>query len=382
MPTDSLKEAMDHWLPTAISLAIALGAAAIDYRAGMAALRRLVRNRPVAAVFTSAADGPGAAVAALLATQLVLQSAPNDLPWMAPLRHATMLFLIGAATGLLAQLAAAIADAVAVRYPVGVVNNLAARRVVTQTRVLTRTLVSVIVVVGIAFALLTFPGVRNIGASLLASAGIAGLVLGVAAKPILGNLLAGLQIAISQPIRIDDVVIVEGEWGRIEEIGRTYVVVAIWDQRRLIVPLQQFIEKPFQNWTRASSDILGTVFLWVDYGMPVDPLRQELKRICEAAPGWDGRVCLVQVTDTSERSMQLRALVSSADASRNWDLRCLVREKLIDFIRREYPAFLPRVRAAMTHDSSPDASADRRQPEPFTPNQPRQERDSALQARP
>jgi small-conductance mechanosensitive channel len=351
MLTDSLREIMDHWLPTAISLAIALAAAAIAWRAGMAVLRRLVRHRPVAQVFVQCGESAGAAVAALLATQLVLQSAPRDLPWMGPLRHVTALLLIGAVTLLVARLAAAISDAVAVRYPVGVADNMAARRILTQTRVLTRTLISVIIVVGVSLALLTFPGVRNIGASLLASAGIAGLVLGVAAKPILGNLLAGLQLAISQPIRIDDVVIVEGEWGKIEEIGRTYVVVAIWDQRRLIVPLQHFIEKPFQNWTHVSSDILGTVFLWVDYGMPVDPLRSELRRICEAAPEWDRRVCLIQATDASEHSMQLRVLVSSADASRNWDLRCMVREKLIDFIRREYPQFLPQVRAHLTHSS-------------------------------
>jgi small-conductance mechanosensitive channel len=214
--------------------------------------------------------------------------------------------------------------------------------------VLTRVLGTIVVVVGIALALLTFPGVQKIGASLLASAGIAGLVLGIAAKSILGNLLAGLQLAFSQPISIDDVVIVEGEFGKIEEIGRTHVVVALWDQRRLIVPLTHFIEKPFQNWTRVTSDILGTVFLWVDYGMPVDPLRAELRRICEAAPEWDRRLCLIQVTETSEGAMQLRALVSAADASRNWDLRCIVREKLIDFIHREYPEHLPRVRSEVT----------------------------------
>jgi len=204
---------------------------------------------------------------------------------------------------------------------------------------------SIFVLLGIAFALLTFPDVRNIGTSLLASAGIAGLVVGIAARPALANLLAGLQIALTQPIRIDDVVIVEGEWGRIEDIGRAFVTVAIWDQRRLVVPLQYFIEKPFQNWTRSSSEILGTVFLWVDYGMPLDALRAELKRLCEETPLWDKRVCLIQVTEVSERAMQVRALVSAADAGRAWDLRCLVREGLLDYIRREHPQFFPRVRA-------------------------------------
>jgi small-conductance mechanosensitive channel len=279
----------------------------------------------------------------------VLQSALNSLPWIETARHLEALLLIAAATWLALRMTAAIVEAVAVRYPSNAEDNLAARRIQTQTRVLTGMLASIIVLIGISFAFLTFPGVRNIGASLLASAGIAGLVLGVAAKSILGNLLAGLQLAFSQPIRIDDFVTVEGEFGRIEEIGRTYVVVAIWDQRRLIVPLQQFIEKPFHNWTRVTGDILGTVILWVDYGMPLEPLRDELRRICEAAPEWDKRVCVLQVTDASAEAMQLRALVSSASASRNWDLRCQVREKLIDFIKREYPACLPRLRAEVTN---------------------------------
>jgi small-conductance mechanosensitive channel len=349
MDTNALKDVLSQWMAPAISAAIALTVVAIAYRAGVAVLRRLTRNRPAAAIFVKRAEGPGLAVAALLALQAVLQSAPNHLPWIEPVRHFEALLLIAAATWLAVRMTIAIAEAVAVRYPATVTDNLAARRIQTQTRVLTRSLASLVLLIGVAFALLTFPGVRNIGASLLASAGIMGLVLGIAAKPILGNLLAGLQIALSQPIRIDDVVIVEGEFGRIEEIARTYVVVAIWDQRRLIVPLQHFIEKPFQNWTHATSEILGTVFLWVDYGMPLEPLRAELRRICEAAPEWDQRVCAIQVTEASEEAMQLRALVSSADASRNWDLRCHVREKLIDFIRREYPAFLPRLRAEVTN---------------------------------
>ena len=353
MDAAAFKDVLSQWMAPAISAAIALTIVAIAYRAGVAVLRRLTRNRPASAVFVKRAEAPALAVAALLAVQGVLQSAPNDLPWVGAVRHLEALLLIAAVTWLAVRMTIAIAEAVAVRYPANVMDNLAARRIQTQTRVLTRTLGSFAVLIGIAFALLTFPGVRNIGASLLASAGIAGLVLGIAAKPILGNLLAGLQIALSQPVRIDDVVIVEGEWGRIEEIGRTYVVVAIWDQRRLIVPLQYFIEKPFQNWTHATSEILGTVFLWVDYGMPLDPLRAELRRICESNPDWDKRLCAIQVTDANEKAMQLRALVSSADASRNWELRCLVREKLIEFIRREHPAFLPQLRAEVTSPGEP-----------------------------
>ena len=186
---------------------------------------------------------------------------------------------------------------------------------------------------------------RQIGASLLASAGVAGLVAGIAARPVLGNLIAGLQIALSQPIRLDDVVVIQGEWGRIEEITGTYVSVRLWDQRRLIVPLQWFIENPFTNWTRNSSQIIGTVFLYVDYRMPLAPLREELARIVEHAPEWDGRVQVLQVTDATERAMQLRVLVSSLDSGLNWDLRCRVREGLLDFMQQHYPQYLPRARA-------------------------------------
>src|SRR5258706_10199305 len=206
----------------------------------------------------------------------------------------------------------------------------------------------VIVIIGVGGALMTFPNVRQIGASLLASAGVAGLVAGIAARPVLGNLIAGLQIALSQPIRLDDVVVIQGEWGRIEEITGTYVSVRLWDQRRLIVPLQWFIENPFSNWTRSSSQIIGTVFLYVDYRMPLEPLRAELGRIVEQAPEWDRRVQVLQVTDAGERAMQLRVLVSSQDSGLNWDLRCRVREGLVDFIQTHYPQYFPRARAEVS----------------------------------
>src|SRR5690606_30449833 len=237
--------------------------------------------------------------------------------------------------------------------PVDVADNLTARRVQTQTRVITRLVMGFIALVGVALILMTFPSIRQLGTSLLASAGLAGIAAGFAARPILGNLLAGLQIAFSQPIRLDDVVIVEGEWGRVEEITGTYVVVRIWDQRRLVVPLQWWIEHPFQNWTRHSADLLGTVFLWMDYRMPLAPLREALQRVCEGSPLWDGRVCLVQVTDFSERAMQLRCLVSTTDSGKGWDLRCLVREELMSVMQRDYPAYLPQLRAQL--DGRPQA---------------------------
>jgi len=167
---------------------------------------------------------------------------------------------------------------------------------------------------------------------------------------VLGNLIAGLQIALSQPIRLDDVVVIQGEWGRVEEITGTYVSIRIWDQRRLIVPLQWFIENPFTNWTRNSSQIIGTVFLFVDYRMPIAPLREELERILAHAPEWDGRVQVLQVTDATDRAMQLRVLVSSFDSALNWDLRCRVREGLVNFVQAAYPQYLPRARADLSTD--------------------------------
>jgi small-conductance mechanosensitive channel len=336
---------LEPWFASALSAAIALAVALAAARIALLVLRGIARRERLAGPFADAGATPGTALAALFAVYAVLQAAPPALYGIGAALHACTLAVIAAATWLAMRLAAAISDAVALRFPADVADNLAARRIQTQTRLLTRTLASVIAVVGVSLALLTFPQVRTIGAGLLASAGIAGLAIGIAAKPILGNLLAGVQIALTQPIRLDDVVIVEGEWGRIEEIGRAFVVVAIWDQRRLVVPLQYFIEKPFQNWTRTSSELLGTAFLWVDYGMPLEPLRAELRRVCEASREWDRRVCLIQVTDTSERAMQLRALVSAADAGQAWDLRCIVREALVAYMQREWPQFLPRLRA-------------------------------------
>jgi len=203
----------------------------------------------------------------------------------------------------------------------------------------------IVVIAGTAMALMTFPGARQVGASLLASAGVLGIVGGLAARPVFSNLISGLQIALAQPIRLDDVLIVNGEWGRVEEISGTYVVLKIWDERRLIIPLQWFIENPFENWTRTGSNILGTVFLYLDYTAPLDAIRSEAKRIVEAAPEWDQRVFVVQVTDATDRAMQVRILMSSANSGKAFDLRCRVREGVLTFLAREYPQCLPQVRS-------------------------------------
>ncbi len=260
--------------------------------------------------------------------------------------------IVGCITWLLVRAVAASEKAILRHNPIDIADNLAARRVQTQTRVLSRVLMGAIILLGLSIVLLTFPQVRQIGKTLLASAGIIGLVAGIAAKPVFGNLIAGLQIALTQPIRLDDVVIVEGEWGRIEEIGSSYVVVRIWDERRMVVPLSWFIENPFQNWTRRSADLLGTAFLWLDYRTPLAEVRAELERICREAPLWDGRVCVTQVTDTSEQSIQVRLLVSARNSGDAFDLRCLVRERMIDFLLRKHPYALPRLRAEITEGES------------------------------
>jgi small-conductance mechanosensitive channel len=234
--------------------------------------------------------------------------------------------------------------------PVDIEDNLAARRVQTQTRVVAGVVQGAIVLVGVALALMTFPAIRQIGATLLASAGIVGLVAGIAARPVFGNLIAGLQIALTQPIRLDDVVIVEGEWGRVEEITSAYVVVRVWDERRLVVPLQWFVENPFQNWTRTSAQLLGTTFLWLDYRTPMAEVRAELQRICENDPRWDGRVCVAQVTETTERTIEVRLLVSARNSGDLFDLRCVVRERMVAFLNARHPEALPRVRADLSRE--------------------------------
>jgi small-conductance mechanosensitive channel len=183
------------------------------------------------------------------------------------------------------------------------------------------------------------------------------LVAGIAARPILSNLISGLQIALAQPFRIDDVLIIQGEWGRVEEITGTYVVLKIWDERRLIIPLQWFIENPFQNWTRNNAQIIGTVLLWVDYRMPLAPLREAAQRACEAAHEWDQRLCLLQVVEAGERSMQVRVLVTSGNSSLNWDLRCKVREALVDCMQRDWPEHLPLMRGEIGERSGVAAVA-------------------------
>ncbi|MDA8365026.1 MAG: mechanosensitive ion channel [Gammaproteobacteria bacterium] len=255
--------------------------------------------------------------------------------------------LIGAATLICFQVVNLGERLVLAKFNINVSDNLRARKLYTQVHVLSKALYFIISLFAVACGLMLFREVRELGTSLLASAGIVGVVLGFAAQKSIGNLLAGFQIAMAQPIRLDDVVIVENEWGRIEEIALTYVVVHIWDDRRLIVPLSYFIEKPFQNWTRASAQLMGSVFFWVDYTFPVDEARKALTEIIESQPLWDKRFWNLQVSDADDKTMQLRVLATAADSSKSWDLRCAIREQFIGYIQKNYPQCLPRTRAEL-----------------------------------
>ncbi|HET7546402.1 MAG TPA: mechanosensitive ion channel family protein [Usitatibacter sp.] len=346
------------WLDVAMAALAAVAAALIVHGIGAAILARVLRARVAGSVLVRRMREPARWALILAALGVVLESAVETLPNIRALRHFVGLLFIGAITWIVLAAIEALVEIVALLNPSNIEDNLHARRIRTQVRVLGRTLKTFATIFGIAAALITFPAVRQFGATLLASAGLAGLVAGFAARPVLGNLIAGLQIAFTQPIRIDDVLIVENEWARVEEITGAYVVLKIWDERRLVVPLQWFIEHPFQNWTRTSSQIIGTVFLWVDYRLPIEPIREEFMRLCKAAPEWDQRVAVLQVTELGERAMQLRGLASSADAGKNWDLRCRLREGLIEWLQREYPESLPLVRSQAQVKLSDDRASE------------------------
>lgn len=288
--------------------------------------------------------GPAHWILPLLAVLAVLPGLPLPPILMTALEHITGLGLIASVAWLVVLLVQVTSDVLAGRYRLDVEDNLTARRIQTQFQMLHRIAVILVVIVTLAIMLMTFPAIKHIGVSILASAGLASLVVGVAMKDTFANLIAGMQIAFTQSFRIEDAVVVEGEWGWIEEIGTMYVVVRIWDLRRLVLPLSYFLDHPFQNWTRTSSNLLASVMLYADYTVPMDELRTELRQICESTKLWRGSVCVLQASDASEHTVQLRALMDARNSSDAWDLRCLVREKLIEFLQKNYPGSLPRYR--------------------------------------
>lgn len=279
-------------------------------------------------------------------------------PTVAPVaRHTVTLILIFAFAWLLVSLTTVFDEFLHDRLLTGEPDNLRARRLLTRMSILRRALVIVVIVLTAGSMLMTIPAARALGASILASAGIAGLVLGIAARPAAETLLAGFQIMLTEPITIDDVVIVEGEWGRIEEITMTYVVVRIWDLRRLIVPIGYFINQPFQNWTRSGADLLAQVTVEVDYTTPVAEVRRAVEQIVESSSLWDKKFWNLQVTEASERTMRLRVLATASDSPTAWDMRCEIREKLITYLQENHPGSLPRLRATLEGESTSEPTS-------------------------
>ncbi len=335
------------WLWAIGVVFVAIAAGLVTNFVLFSAIRRVAsRTRSVADdAVARRLRGPGRLFFPLLALLLVLPLLPLPPNVVTVLGRGLDLGLTGSIGWLIARCVEVAAEVIEARFGTDAGRDLQARRIRTQIQVFRRIAIGVVAVITLGIILMSFPSVRHLGVSLFASAGIAGLVAGMAARPTLSNLIAGIQIALTQPIRIEDVVIVENEWGWIEEIGTTYVVVRIWDLRRLVVPLSYFIEQPFQNWTRRTTDLLGTVMVYADYTVPVDEVREELRRILESSGMWDGKAWGLQVTDATENTVQLRALMSAPDSGRAWDLRCHVRERLLAFLQERYPEHLPKTRA-------------------------------------
>jgi small-conductance mechanosensitive channel len=306
---------------------------------------RLGRTSTLWADLARTAHRPFRATVVVYAVQQSLRSGVDDFAGRATVLHLLVLGIIAAAAWLVAALLLVLEDFALARWRTDVPDNLKARRLKTQVVILRRVTVAAIVVTAIGVMLMTFPSARAVGTSLLASAGLISVIAALAAQSTLGNLIAGLQLAFSDAVRVDDVVVVENEWGRIEELTLTYVAVAIWDDRRLILPTSYFTTKPFQNWTRTGSAVLGTAEVDVDWSAPVEDLRTELRTVCESTELWDGRVCVLQVTEAVGGMIRLRALVSAHDAGALWDLRCLVRERLVTWVWEHHRGALPRLRA-------------------------------------
>ncbi|MFY1671823.1 mechanosensitive ion channel family protein [Plantactinospora sp. WMMB334] len=339
---------MDSYLWTLVVTVGAAVLALVVVEAVHRTVRRLGRRSVLLSELSEHSHRPFQVAATVLAIQFGVRFSTGygvGTPWRQTLLHLLVLAVVATTAWFVASLLLVSEDTALARFRLDVPDNRQARRIKTQIVMLRRITVAVIVVLSLGVMLMTFPSVRGVGASVLASAGVIGVVAALAAQSVLGNVFAGLQLAFSDAVRLDDVVVVEGEWGRVEELTLSYVVVQIWDDRRLILPTSYFTSKPFQNWTRTRAAVLGTAEFEVDWSVPVQAMREELRRLVEGTELWDGRTCVLQVTDAVGGMVRLRALVSAADAPRLWDLRCLVREHLVGWLRDQRPTALPRLRA-------------------------------------
>jgi small-conductance mechanosensitive channel len=330
-------------------LAAAIVAALVVRSIALVMLRRLSRRKGsvLGESLVKHGQGPSLWILPLVAVLAIVPSLWLPQNIKSGLEHLAGLGLIAALAWLAILFIEVTKDILTARYRIDVDDNLVARRVQTQFQMVHRMAVILVTVIAVAVGLMTFPDIKHIGVSMLASAGVASLVIGMAMKDTLANLIAGAQIAFSQPFRMGDVVVIDGEWGWIEEIGMMYVVVRCWDLRRLVLPVSYFLTNAFQNWTRNSADLLAYSYIYTDYTTPVEAVREELKRILESTPMWKGQVCALQVSDMDHYTLQLRALMDVRNGSDAWDLRCLVRERLIEFLQKNYPGSLPRYRGEM-----------------------------------
>jgi small-conductance mechanosensitive channel len=325
---------------------LAIVCALFVHRIAVALAKRAIGlRRSIAIPILDATTGPTRLAVCLAAVAFVLPLAPLSDELRDTLTHLFVVASIALIGWILIRAVDLTASRYLQRFRLDVEENFLARKHVTQVRVFKRVIDTLIIVVAVSTALMTFDSVRQYGVSLFASAGAAGLVVGLAARPLLSNLIAGVQIAITQPIRIEDAVIIEDEWGWVEDIASTYVVIRLWDWRRMVVPLAYFIERPFQNWTRDAASLIGSIILHVDYAADVPRIRKRLEQAVKESKLWDGAIVNLQVVDTNARTMELRALVSARNAPQAWDLRCEIREKLVAFLQKDMREALPRERA-------------------------------------
>ncbi len=335
-----------YLIPALVVLVALIGYLAANslFSRALAAIRFSIRG---ASVPLELMAWPFRLLLSLAALAMLLHAIPFPEDTRDILRHLLLIIAIIGIAWFFMRLFRVFEQLILQRYAAKVRENESARKISTHVSLARKILNVLLLLLAVSSVLMTFDTVRQVGLSILASAGIASVIIGFAAQKSLTTLISGIQIAITQPISIDDVVVVENEWGRIEEITLTYVVVQLWDQRRLIVPINWFIDRPFENWSRTSAELLGTVFFYTDYTVNPETLRHELERVLASTPLWDGRVAQLHITNITEKSVEIRVLVSAANSSNVWELRCLVREQLIEFIKSNYPGWLPKLTMEM-----------------------------------
>jgi small-conductance mechanosensitive channel len=343
---------LGQWIVAAASILLTFILTAILH----ALVRRATRRHPTTHAALAHTHRPAQAVALAIVVRVAVP--PLLGRWQSTAEAVMTAVLVVAFAWLVGTVLVRLEELTLRRFRLDVADNLTARRMHTQISILRRVTAAVVVILAAGAVLITFPPARAAGASVLASAGLIGVVAALAAQSTLGNLFAGLNLAFGNSLRLDDVVVVEGEWGRIEEITLSYVVVRIWDERRLILPSSYFTTTPFQHWTRRSAEVIGTVELDVDWSVPVEALRQAAQGVVEESELWDRRAFGVQITEATGGLIRARVMVSAANSSALWDLRCLVREQLVTWLQRHHPQALPRTRTEL-HGSIPDGPVTR-----------------------